>query len=95
MILERAEIMIKEGKMDECLTVLVERALPLTATFAGLISFKAFKGVEDADSVMFLAEWESLEAHLSSREEPTHAEFRSLLLPYTANAKTTVHFTPV
>ena len=81
--------------MEEFLEVFVRRALPLTATFTGLISFKALRGVEDADSVMFLAEWESVEAHLASRPEPTHEEFRQIVLPYTAGAKPTVHFSPV
>lgn len=95
MVLERAEIGIKAGMMDEFLDVFVSRALPLTETFTGLISFTALRGVEDADSVMFLAEWESVEAHLESRVEPTHAEFRSIVLPYTSGAKQTVHFAPV
>lgn len=95
MVLERAEIFIKQGMMDEFLEQLVNRALPLTETFTGLISFTALRGVEDADSVMFLAEWESVEAHLASRPEPTHAEFRSIVLPYTSGAKQTVHFSPV
>ena len=95
MVLERAEIMIKEGLMDEFLDVFVNRALPLTETFTGLISFTALRGVEDADSVMFLAEWESVEAHLASRPEPTHEEFRNIVVPYTSGAKKTVHFSPV
>ena len=95
MVLERAEVIIKDGMMDEFVEVLISRALPLTNTFTGLISFKALRGVEDANSVMFLAEWDSVEAHLASRPEPAHAEFRSVVLPYTAGAKTTVHFTPV
>lgn len=95
MVLERAEIFIKQGMMDDFLEELVNRALPLTETFTGLISFTALRGVEDADSVMFLAEWESVEAHLASRPEPTHAEFRSIVLPYTTGAKQTVHFSPV
>jgi heme-degrading monooxygenase HmoA len=95
MVLERAEVFIKEGLMDEFLEVFVARALPLTASFTGLISFKALRGVEDADSVMFLAEWESVEAHLASRPEPAHEEFRRIVLPYTAGAKQTVHFAPV
>lgn len=95
MVLERAEVLIKEGMMEEFLKVLVDRALPLTSTFTGLISFKALRGVEDVDSVMFLAEWESVEAHLASRPEPTHEEFRQIVLPYTAGAKQTVHFSPV
>jgi heme-degrading monooxygenase HmoA len=95
MVLERAEISIKDGMMDEFLEVFSSRALPLTETFTGLISFTALRGVEDADSVMFLAEWESVEAHLGSRSEQTHAEFRALVLPYTSGAKQTVHFSPV
>lgn len=95
MVLERAEVIIKNGMMDEFLEVLVRRALPLTETFTGLLSFKALRGVEDENSVMFLAEWESIEAHLASRPEPAHAEFRSIVVPFTAGAKQTVHFAPV
>ena len=95
MVLERAEISIKDGMMDEFLTVFASRALPLTETFTGLISFTALRGVEDPDSVMFLAEWESVEAHLASRVEPPHAEFRDIVVPYTSGAKQTVHFSPV
>lgn len=95
MVLERAEITIKPGKMDEFLTVLVEQAIPLTRTFTGIISFTALRGEEEADNVMFLAEWQSIEAHLESRPEPAHAQFRELVLPFVAAAKTTVHFHPV
>lgn len=95
MIVERAEVIIKEGLMDEFIQVLVSRALPLTKQFTGLISFRALRGVEDVNSVMFVAEWESIEAHLASRPEPAHAEFRQVVLSYTAGAKPTVHFRPV
>jgi hypothetical protein len=44
---------------------------------------------------MFLAERESVEAHLASRPEPTHAEFRSIVLPYTAGTRGTSHFAQV
>lgn len=95
MIVERAEIIIKEGLIDEFVQVLVSRALPLTKQFTGLISFRALRGVEDVNSVMFVAEWESIEAHLASRPEPAHAEFRQIVLPYTAGSKPTVHFRQV
>jgi quinol monooxygenase YgiN len=95
MVLERAEVIIKNGLMDKFLDILVNRALPLTASFTGLISFKALRGVEDANCVMFLAEWESVEVHLASRAEPAHAEFRDIVLPYVAGAKQTVHFAHV
>jgi quinol monooxygenase YgiN len=95
MVLERAEIIIKEGLMDEFLSVLRDQALPLTNQFTGCHLFKALKGVEDADSVMLLAEWESIEAHLASRPEPAHEEFRLLVQPYRAGAKQTVHFVQI
>ena len=56
---------------------------------------RALRGLEDADSVMLLAEWESLEAHLASRPEPAHARFREIVVPFTAGAKTTAHFLPI
>jgi quinol monooxygenase YgiN len=95
MVLERAEITIKEGMMDEFLEAFVSRALPLTAEYTGLISFKALRGVEHPDSVMFLAEWESVEAHLASRPEPAHEAFRQVVLPYSAGGKPTVHYSPI
>jgi len=95
MVLERAEVFIKEGMMEEFLEVLRTQALPLTSTFTGCISFKAMRGVEDVNSVMLLAEWESIEAHLASRPEPAHVKFREIVLPYTAGAAKTVHFAPV
>lgn len=95
MVLERAEVFIQEGKMEEFLGILTSQAIPLTAQFTGLLSFKALRGVEDANSVMFLAEWQSVEAHLASRPEPAHEQFRQIVRPYTTGAKPTVHFAPI
>ncbi len=95
MILERAEIFIKEGLMEEFLEVFAARALPLTRTFSGCLSFEALRGVEHPNSVMFLTRWESVEAHRASRLETDHTEFRELVLPYTRGAKDTVHFAPI
>jgi hypothetical protein len=44
---------------------------------------------------MFLARWQSIEAHLASRPEPAHAEFRAIVRPYVDTPKQTVHFWPV
>ena len=95
MVLERAEIVIKDGMMEEFLRVFVDQALPLTRTFTGIISFECLRGEEDANSVMFLARWDSIEAHLASRPEPTHEQFRSIVRPFVESPKGTVHFWPV
>ncbi len=95
MVLERAEIIIKDGMMEEFLKMFAKNALPLTETFTGIISFTVLRGVEEPKNVMFLAQWESIEAHLASRPEPAHAQFRAHVLPYVESAKTTVHFEPL
>jgi heme-degrading monooxygenase HmoA len=84
LVLERAKVIIKDGKMDEFLKVFVSKALPLTAEFTGLISFNALRRVEGADSVMLLTEWESVEAHLAFRSEPAHEAYSQIVAPYTA-----------
>ncbi len=93
MVLERAEITIKQGMMDEFLTVFRTQALPLTTTYSGCLSFKAMRCVEYPDRVMFLAEWELIEAHHASRLEADHTLFRNLVLPFSAGGGETVHFT--
>lgn len=95
MVLERAEVFIREGLMEDFLEVLKSQAIPLTSQFTGCLSFKALRGVEDVNSVMFLATWESIDAHLASRPEPAHEAFRQLVRPYTTGAKPTVHFEPI
>lgn len=95
MVLERAEFIVREGMIEEFLELLKTKALPLTAQYTGCLSFKALVGVEEPNNVMFLAEWESVEAHHTSRHEPAHVEFRNMLIPFAAGAKPTVHFAPV
>ena len=95
MVLERAEIVIQEGRMEEFVEVLRTKAIPLTGQFTGLISFRALRGVEDVNSAMFLAEWESVEAHLASRPEPAHEQFWQLVLPFVVGSRSIVHFDPV
>lgn len=95
MVIERAEIIIKPGMMDAFMAHFVADALPLTRQFTGCLSFRALRGVEHADHVMFLAEWQSVEAHLASRPEPAHEQFRQIVLPFVERPVGTVHFEPI
>ncbi len=92
MVVERAEFFVKPGMADALVDLLRATALPLTASYTGCQSFKALRGVENPDSIMFLAEWDSVEAHHESRRQPEHVEFRELLIPFAAGANPTVHF---
>lgn len=95
MVLERAEVHFKAELVDEALRLISERGLALTKQYTGCRWFKAMQCVEHPERVMFLAEWESIEAHQESRHEPSHVEFREMLLPYAAGAVPTVHFVEV
>lgn len=95
MVLERAEIHIKEDLVEEAVRLLSTRGLALTKQYTGCRSFKVMQCVEHPERIMFLAEWDSIEAHQESRHEPSHVEFREMLLPYAAGAVPTVHFVEV
>jgi len=94
MILETAEIEIKPGEVEAAVETLRARALKLTESYSGCLSFKALRGVDNPDKILLLAEWTSIEAHLASRKEPAHAAFRALMLPFSAGARTE-HFEPI
>lgn len=95
MVIERAEFMAKEGMGGEVAELLRTKGLALAATYTGCQSFKALRCVEYPDTIMFLAEWDSIEAHAASRHEAAHVQFRELLLPYAAGARETVHFAEI
>lgn len=92
MVFERAEFTAQVGKGDVVAEVLKTRGLPLAATYTGCLSFKALRCCEYPDTFMFLAEWETIEAHHASRHEAAHVAFRELLMPFAADARETVHF---
>jgi quinol monooxygenase YgiN len=95
MVIERSEFHAQEGKADEVVALIRSRGLALAAQYTGCIAFHAYRCVERPNSIMLLAEWESIEAHLESRQEPAHVEFREMLLPYAAGAEPTVHYTRI
>jgi quinol monooxygenase YgiN len=91
-VIERSEFHLQDGKADEVAALIRSRGLALGAQFTGCTSFQAYQCVEKPNSIMVLAEWASIDAHLESRSEPVHVAFREMLLPYAAGAEPTVHF---
>ena len=91
----KAALAATNGDMEAAMDWLRTKGLALAATYTGCRSFKALRCVEYPDTIMFLAEWDSIEAHQASRHEVAHVQFRELLLPYAAGARETVHFTGI
>ena len=79
MLLERAEILIKEGLEDGFSTAMTDTGLPMLSSVAGVISAKIGRGVENPGKFMFLVEWESMDAHAAFNKAPICAQFRALI----------------
>jgi quinol monooxygenase YgiN len=84
MVIERAEILAKEGTADAFAAALNERGIPLLAGHQGCRSVKVGRGVENPDKFLLLVEWDSVEAHVTATQTPRHAEFREVIGPFAA-----------
>ena len=82
MLLERAEILIKEGTEQEFAAAMRERGLPILKAVPGVKSVALGRGVENPGKFMLLVEWESMEAHDAFRNSTVNGPFRKLFAPY-------------
>ena len=82
MLLERAEVTIKEGLEEDFAAVMNDRGLPLLTSVPGVRWAKIGRGVENPAKFLFLVEWESLDAHAAFGKSPANPEFRQLFAPY-------------
>ncbi len=79
MLLERAEILINEGREQAFSTTMKDRGIQLLASVPGVISVSFGQGVENPGKFMLLVEWESLDAHKAYNESPLCGEVRALV----------------
>ena len=82
MLLERAEISVKDGLEDEFAATMKDRALPMLAGTPGVIWTSVGRGVENPDKFLLLVAWETLEAHTAFTKAAHFPEFRGLLTPF-------------
>jgi heme-degrading monooxygenase HmoA len=82
MLLERAELSIKEGVENEFAAAMRERGLALLSSVPGVKSVSLGRGVENPGKFMLLVEWESMEAHIAYNKTPSSVALRDLIRPY-------------
>ena len=82
MLLERSELLIKEGEEDSFATVMRERGLPLLAGVPGVQSVKIGRGVENPGKFMLLVAWEAMDAHAAFGKSPASTDLRALIRPF-------------
>lgn len=83
MLVERSELLIKEGAEEEFAARMAERGLDLLAGLDGVNSVSLGRGVENPGKFMLLIEWRSMDAHIAFTKDPRYPQFRALIAPFT------------
>jgi len=83
MLVERAELLIKDGCEDAFAAAMTERGLPLLSGVAGASDVRLGRGVENPRKFMLLITWASMDAHVAFTSGPLFETFRELLGPFT------------
>jgi heme-degrading monooxygenase HmoA len=83
MILERAELLIKEGHEDDFAAGMAERGVPVLRALPGVRSVLFGRGIEHPDKFQLLIEWDSIDAHMAATKHPSFADFRAVMAPHT------------
>jgi len=81
-LVERSEIMAKEGMEQEFFTCMTGRGVPLLASVPGVLSVHFGRGVEHPQKFMLLVTWEAMEAHTAFAKTPARTELGSLIRPF-------------
>ena len=82
MVLEWAELKIREGAEEEFAAAMAARGIPLLAAADGARSVSLGRGVEHPAKFLLLVEWDTLDSHIAFTQHPTFDEFRDLITPF-------------
>ena len=82
MLVERSELLVKEGLEEDFAAAMRERGNPLLASVPGVRSVNMGRGVENPDKFVLLVEWESMADHDAFRINPNYGPFREILAPF-------------
>jgi heme-degrading monooxygenase HmoA len=91
MLIERSELIIKDGLEDDFAATMRELAIPLLMDVPGVNTVQFGQGVENPGKFMLLVEWTAMDAHTAFRSNPVYPEFSQLLKPF-VNAGVMEHF---
>lgn len=82
MVLERAEMLIKDGMEDEFAALLGGKVKPFLLGTPGVASVDWGRGVENPDKFLLLVEWQDMSDHEAFKAMPSFGDFRAMLMPY-------------
>ncbi|MDB5970390.1 MAG: antibiotic biosynthesis monooxygenase [Hydrocarboniphaga sp.] len=82
MLLERAELLIREGQEEGFSAAMKDTGIGLLAAVPGVMSVNLGRGVENPGKFMLLVEWQSMDAHAAYNKAPVCGEVRALIGRY-------------
>jgi heme-degrading monooxygenase HmoA len=82
MLVERSELLVKDGLEDEFAATMSERGITLLSSVPGVSSVQFGRGVENPGKFMLLVEWTAMNAHTDFKSNPVYPEFSQLLKPF-------------
>lgn len=82
MLLERSEIMTKEGMEQPFFASMTSKGVPLLESVPGVRSVQFGQGVENPQKFLLLVEWETMDAHTAFTKTPARMELGALIRPF-------------
>jgi len=79
MLLERSELLIKEGQEEAFSAAMKDEGVGMLASVPGVKSVALGRGVENPGKFMLLIEWENMDAHIAYNKTPVCGEIRALI----------------
>ena len=92
MDLEIAIVAAKDGNAAGLIKAMEDSGTPGLLTVPGCKSVKVLPGVENPGNVLFMIEWESVEAHTAGRDTPGFKQFYAAAGPFFGEGGTMQHF---
>jgi quinol monooxygenase YgiN len=79
MLLERSELLIREGQEDAFSVAMQERGIGWLTSVPGVLSVSLGRGVENPGKFMLLIEWQNMDAHSAYNKTPVCGQIRALI----------------
>ena len=79
MLLERAELLIKEGQEEAFAAAMKDAGIGLLKSVPGVESVNLGRGVENPGKFMLLVEWADMDAHAAYNKSAACGELRALI----------------
>jgi quinol monooxygenase YgiN len=79
MLLERSELLIKEGQEEAFCVAMKEQGIGWLTSVPGVLSVSLGRGVENPGKFMLLIEWQNMDAHGAYNKTAVCGQIRALI----------------